>query len=631
MNYINKVFVTLFMLVAFVLPEAVLAATSLNGDPQDYATLRVTNSNTNGSPTESWVSSTSGRSGETISFAIYYHNTGSETARNVRVRLTSPGSTERNSHTLQATVWADNASAVTGSATVSIVGGAESLQFLGVRWYPNQTQGAQTSIPSGQTGSNIFNSQGLLIGDIAPGWSTQGSVVVGFQISQDNNNDITPTVNITASPSSINRGNSSRLTWNSSNADSCYATSGWSGNKSVDGSQTVYPNNTTTYTIVCENGNRTAQDSVTVYVDDYNNDDISVDLYASPTSISRGGQSRLNWSSQGADYCTASGGWSGSRSTSGSLYVYPEYTQTYYLTCYRDGNQASDGATVYVDNYGGNVSVDLIASPSSINSGQSSQLTWNSSNADSCYATGGWSGNKSVDGSQYVYPVTTTTYTINCTANGGYQSSDTVTVYVNNTNYNGDLFASCVASPASVNTNQTVTFAVAGSGGRPGYTYTWSGAVDGSASVMSRSFTTTGVKTAYVTVRDQDGRTAQATCSTSVTGSTYTPPTYTPPVKPTPPKEECQTIKICSTSGNVQELANQLRFCAANVTNNNGNPIDPSFIPPTVTPDDGNNQGAFLGLGSFWGTFGIFLLFALVVAILIALILYFFIRREERY
>jgi uncharacterized repeat protein (TIGR01451 family) len=632
-NNITKKIVSLLAVVAFALPLSVLAATSLNTDSKDYATLRVTNSTTNGSPTESWVRSTTATGGDTVSFAVYYHNTGNETARNVRIKLSSPSGTSQSSYTLTATVDADNASAVSGSATVSITGNPESLQFLGVRWYPNQTQGAQTPIPSGQSGSAIFSSSGLSIGDIAPGWGAQGSVVIGFRVNDTGTNDVTPTVDISASPTSISSGDQSRLTWNSTNADSCYSTNGWSGNKAVDGSQYVYPSQTTTYTIICQNGSRTAQDSVTVYVNDDNNNNLSVDMYASPTSISRSDSSTLYWSSTDADYCTASGGWSGSRSTNGSLRVYPSQTTTYYITCYRDGEQRSDGATVYVNDSTGNLSVDLRANPTSINRGSASLLSWTSYGADYCTAFGGWSGSKNTSGSEYVYPISNTTYSLNCYKNGSV-SGDNETVYVNDNNYNGNLAVSCSADPASVKTGDNVTFAVAAAGGRAPYTFSWTGAVDGSASVQYRTYSTTGVKTAYVTARDADGRSVNTSCSVTVNARS----TYTPPVtKPTPkPVKSCQTITICSDAGNAIDLANQLRFCSANLnntTNNNTNNTEISG-PVEPTPDQNTTGGQLSSLslfgGTFWGGIMAFFLFALILAIIISAVLYFLLRREGR-
>ncbi len=61
----------------------------------------------------------------------------------------------------------------------------------------------------------------------------------------------------------------------------------------------------------------------------------------------------------------------------------------------------------------------LTASPSSITSGQSSKLTWKSTNATKCVASNGWSGSKSLSSSKTVLPTKTTTYTLTCTGTGG--------------------------------------------------------------------------------------------------------------------------------------------------------------------------------------------------------------------
>ncbi|MFZ2886909.1 MAG: hypothetical protein WA021_03765, partial [Minisyncoccia bacterium] len=75
-----------------------------------------------------------------------------------------------------------------------------------------------------------------------------------------------PTVEITADPMTITAGASSTLTWNSDNADTCTASNGWSGGKVVDGTQSVAPAQTTTYAISCTGDGGTANDSVTVTV-----------------------------------------------------------------------------------------------------------------------------------------------------------------------------------------------------------------------------------------------------------------------------------------------------------------------------------------------------------------------------
>jgi Concanavalin A-like lectin/glucanases superfamily/Phosphoesterase family/Pectate lyase superfamily protein len=70
----------------------------------------------------------------------------------------------------------------------------------------------------------------------------------------------------------------------------------------------------------------------------------------------------------------------------------------------------------------------LSANPTSITSGQSSTLTWSSTNATSCTGTGFSTGN-AVSGSVSVSPTATTHYSVSCTGSGGTASaSATVTV-----------------------------------------------------------------------------------------------------------------------------------------------------------------------------------------------------------
>jgi hypothetical protein len=76
-----------------------------------------------------------------------------------------------------------------------------------------------------------------------------------------------------------------------------------------------------------------------------------------------------------------------------------------------------------------NPAVSLQAVPPSISSGQSATLTWSSTNATSCSASGGWSGAKALSGSQSVSPTVTTTYTLSCSgASGSASAQATVTV-----------------------------------------------------------------------------------------------------------------------------------------------------------------------------------------------------------
>ena len=76
-----------------------------------------------------------------------------------------------------------------------------------------------------------------------------------------------PTVQITASPSSLTSGSSSTLTWNSTNASSCTASGAWSGTKGISGSQsTGVLTVDSTFTLTCTSTAGSAGQSANVTV-----------------------------------------------------------------------------------------------------------------------------------------------------------------------------------------------------------------------------------------------------------------------------------------------------------------------------------------------------------------------------
>ena len=153
-----------------------------------------------------------------------------------------------------------------------------------------------------------------------------------------------------------------------------------------------------------------------------------VTLASNPTSIVSGQTAMLTWSSTNATSCTASNGWSGSEPTSGSQST-PALTAStkFTLTCAGAGGSAAQSATVSVSAQQSappppppQPTVTLSASPTSISNGGSSTLTWSSTGATSCIASGGWSGTEAISGSQSTGALTaTTTYILTCTGAGG--------------------------------------------------------------------------------------------------------------------------------------------------------------------------------------------------------------------
>lgn len=158
----------------------------------------------------------------------------------------------------------------------------------------------------------------------------------------------------------------------------------------------------------------------------------AVTLTANPSTITSGGSSVLTWSSTNATSCTAGGGWSGAKATNGSeSRTNLASTSTFTLTCTGVGGSGNRSATVTV-NPAPAPTVTLTATPTSVSSGNSSVLTWSSTNATSCTAAGGWNGTKTPasGGSQSTGNLTSTqNYTLTCNGAGGStNASATVTV-----------------------------------------------------------------------------------------------------------------------------------------------------------------------------------------------------------
>jgi hypothetical protein len=283
--------------------------------------------------------------------------------------------------------------------------------------------GARATSGSASTGVLTANSAFALTCTGAGGSATQS---VNVTVTQP----AAPSVTLTASPTTVALGGSTTLNWSSSNAASCAASGGWTGTKALSGSEArAGLAATTTYTLMCTGPGGTASQSVTVTVASGPTPP-SVSLSATPSSVISGNSSTLSWTSANATACTASGGWSGSKSANGSE-VRPNLTATatYTLTCTGSGGSAAQSVTVTV-NPAPMPTVSLTATPASVVSGGSSTLNWSSTNASSCTATGGWSGAKGLTGTEVRGGLTSTTsYTLSCTGAGG-TATQTVTVNV---------------------------------------------------------------------------------------------------------------------------------------------------------------------------------------------------------
>src|SRR3990167_3723299 len=269
--------------------------------------------------------------------------------------------------------------------------------------------------------------------DIAPdGWAAENYLVLSSATPPPPG---APTLSLFASPTSITSGGSSTLSWSSTNTSSCSAGGAWTGSKSTSGSQVVTPTVTSTYSLTCTGSGGSASQSTTV----------TVTTTPPPTTAKFKAGDRVQTTdnlnvraSAGADSLLLGTQPTGSL---GTVVTGPTVTPLY--TWWNvDFDNAPDGWVI--ENYlvlssatpppppPGVPSVTISAYPTSINTGQSSTLSWSSVNTTSCSASGSWNGDRPLSGTQVVTPTITSNYIITCLG-GGTSTGDLVTVTVTST------------------------------------------------------------------------------------------------------------------------------------------------------------------------------------------------------
>jgi hypothetical protein len=283
-------------------------------------------------------------------------------------------------------------------------------------------------------------------------------------------------VTLMANPQSVAAGASSTLTWTSTNATACTGSGGWTGAQPTSGSQTTAALTTSTsYSLTCTGpGGASTPAAVTVAVVPAP----TVTLLANPQSVAVGATSTLTWTSTNATACTGSGGWTGAQPTSGSQTTAALTTSTSYsLTCTGTGGASTPAAvTVAVVP---TPTVTLMANPQLVAAGGTSTLTWTSTNATSCAASGAWSGAQPTSGSVGTGVLSASaTYSLICSGVGGTSSPVSATVTIG---YSGPLSLS--PQTAAITQSQLLQFTTVPAGAS--VTWTVDGIASGNSTVGS--------------------------------------------------------------------------------------------------------------------------------------------------
>ncbi len=288
-----------------------------------------------------------------------------------------------------------------------------------------QTAGPQVTLSGPTTSRPTFSAAAgqtynfrLVVKDDQGG---QGQAAVRISTSAANRAQI---LSFIATPAQITAGQAVTLTWKTQNADT--ANIAGIGNVSVNGSLTVSPTQTTTYTLTARNSVNDETSTVTVTVGALTGGVQVSSCSANPTSISAGQSSSLSWTSLNADTVSIDPG-VGSVVKSGSVSVSPSQTTTYIVTATGGGASASCSVTVTVGALP--VIASFTATPASISAGQSSTLQWSVQNSTSVSISS--VGTVAASGTSNVTPAATTVYTLTATNAAG-STTKTATVTVGN-------------------------------------------------------------------------------------------------------------------------------------------------------------------------------------------------------
>lgn len=362
---VSIVALVLMTLVSVVPAQTVaIEQATFNTDPRDYPVLETSNYTQNPGCSTCWSSSTTANPGDTVSFEFFYHNTSNVTAHFSRASISFAN--QGNRVVATGRIWAQNASAVTGTVTI------------------NAAPGTTIAINSG--------TQEYGIGEVYA--DDSNFLVVRFQVAGSAvtptpTPTLAPTVNLTSNRTQVNRGETVILSWTSTRATECHplAGAGFTTNGLTSGSDQVYPlDGTTTFSIECTGPGGNARSAVTVYVTAAPTPTPTRTPYPTPTrtpyptptrtpyptptptpilpptasisadrtQVTNGASVILSWSSTRATSCQALAG-SGFEThglTSGFDQSFPLYnTTTFTVGCSGSGGSTLASVTVSVTNY----------------------------------------------------------------------------------------------------------------------------------------------------------------------------------------------------------------------------------------------------------------------------------------
>lgn len=163
-------------------PSELPVVLAFNIEPEDFPTLMTTNVTTSpcssGPETGCWKRETYAKNGDTVAVQVYFHNSTKYLAEDVRIGL-GPQITEKGSlHVISGVVASTTIPRSEGYVIVR-TDATETLSFISgsIRMYKNGEK-----IGYRVSDENSVFQNGIAIGNVSPGWATQGTLVAMFKV-----------------------------------------------------------------------------------------------------------------------------------------------------------------------------------------------------------------------------------------------------------------------------------------------------------------------------------------------------------------------------------------------------------------------------------------------------------------
>ncbi|OHA26570.1 MAG: hypothetical protein A3C06_03280 [Candidatus Taylorbacteria bacterium RIFCSPHIGHO2_02_FULL_46_13] len=311
----------------------------------------------------------------------------------------------------------------------------------------------------------------------------------------------------------------------------------WTGDDGLSGTsanvtKTYNTSGTKNGTVTITSGAQTVSDSCHVTIAS-NPPPLVTFCVASPSSVNTGVP--VSWvSSVSGGTGTYTYSWTGDEGLSGT---YANLSKTYSSTGTKQGNvtvtsgsqTGTASCVVTVTNPPPPTTLDglCFATPSSVHTGDT--VHWGAT------ATGGtgsytysWSGDEGLSGTSNLSKTYNSTGIKNAsvviTSGSNQRITRSCQVEVTATPPQPPLLTgSCLASPSSAHTSDTITWTATPSGGTGSYTYSWSGtdSLSGTSVSVNKSYNTTGTKQGTVVIAS-GSQTVSANCETSITSMPIT-------------------------------------------------------------------------------------------------------------